>query len=371
MPPGAASSAVPAQLRLFGMACGGAIDLAALTHALRVELRTMGGDLVEGDSRFEDRIASAGPEHADLRFVVYCESGMHTSSLAEFTLVHGGTGQSIDGVLEVGPPSPDQPRILAVALSERIREGWQRFGASSSVETAHGSGEGTSDVGPGAADTHDPQDGGAQDRDAQDAQDRDAQFQDAQGREVRGRGNAGSVPSGGDEEVEPARFFDVALGIHLYPVASYAAAELRLGFSAPIGASLRIGVELAGITGWAPDDLGDVWVGGIVAAAALRYASETATRSRAVGLRVDAGFLRARGSPSAEGVVGGTLDAPQLTVVLDARFRFQVGRTWILVAPEVGASILGVDARADERRVTGQIGPRVGLLVGLSWAHHR
>jgi len=78
--------------------------------------------------------------------------------------------------------------------------------------------------------------------------------------------------------------------------------------------------------------------------------------------------VAAIGIPSA-GALGTTLDAAYFAVGVDARLRVRLGRTpWPLVGLELGAALAGIDARADARRVTAQLGARVALLLGLAWA---
>lgn len=154
-----------------------------------------------------------------------------------------------------------------------------------------------------------------------------------------------------------------------HPASSNALGELRVGASLCLTQLLRLGLELAGGGGWAADLLGDVALGALGGAASLRFAHATSELVVAAGPRVDVGWAHAEGVPRGAGVRGAALDAVHAAVGADLRVRARLdGALWLLFGAELGASIAGLDARADDRRVTAQLGPRMALVVGAAWA---
>ena len=41
---------------------------------------------------------------------------------------------------------------------------------------------------------------------------------------------------------------------------------------------------------------------------------------------------------------------------------------WFVLRPEVGVALVGIDLGVDDRRITAQVGPRIGLHLGFSVA---
>lgn len=296
---------------------------AQLEAALRVELRSMGSDL-------------AGAAAADARLVLDlpCDPGATT---VHATLVHVASGRA--ATEDVALPTDDRIRVLALGLSELVRARWPALATEPPPPPPPPP---TVDVEALRADLL---------------------------AEVRERVDAAAAAAR-PEPPPPAPpppdvFVDLALAVSGYPAAGNAAAELRAGVSLPLG-PLRLGLEAVGAGGWAADALGDVALGGAGGAIAVRLGHLERGFAFELGPRLEAGWVHAEGLPRG-GASGGGLDAAHVALGLEARARIGLGGgVWLLAGAELGAALAGVDAMADDRRVTAQLGPRLALLAGLA-----
>ena len=326
-----AQTRVPTRVRLVHPSCEGAITWAQLTDALRVELRTMGSDLADDSG-------------APARLVIDAACDAATSHVV-VVLSHAESGRSVREEMTIAA-GVDRARALALNLSELIRARWL------SLETQ-----------PTVAASAPPIDV---------QQLRTELLAELRNDIARARPPPLAVVTTPTPRpappATPRTFFDLALGASMYPAAANAVGELRAGVSLPIGGQLRLGLELCGGGGWTGDPLGDVALAIAGGAASLRMGRVESTWAVEAGPRIDAGYVAAIGIPSA-GAIGTTLDAAYFAVGVDARLRVRLARSpWLLVGLELGAALAGIDARADARRVTAQLGARVALLLGLAWS---
>jgi hypothetical protein len=322
----------PSRVRVLRPGCAGPVAWSALEDALRVELRSMGSDLDDGDTvEVPARLAlDARCDAAATRITV--------------TLVHAPSGRSITEQIELGNEG-DRVRVLAVGLSELVRSRWAAL---------------LSDPEPAPAPPP------ALDRDALRAEIDRALAERAPPPQ---RPAPSPPPPPAPIAAPPGTFFDLALAVSAYPAATHAAGELRAGASVPLFGLARIALELTAGGGWAGDPLGDVALYGAGLGASLRLAHATADLVVEAGPRIDVGWTHAEGVPASDAVRGSGLDALHLAAGLDARLRVPMrGGLWLLTACEIGASLVGIDARADDRRVTAQTGPRLAFAIGLSWS---
>lgn len=323
----ARAQGVPSRVRLLHPGCADVMDWAALEAALQVELRTMGSDL-------------AGASAADARVIldVPCDG---EAARVHATLVHAASGRSASEDVPLG--ATDRVRVLALGLSELVRARWPQI-----VQTPPPPPPAPSvDVEALRADLM-------------------AEVREQVSARVDGAVES-ALPPTDPPPPPPGTFVDLALAVSGYPAASNATGELRVGVSLPV-AELRLGLEAVGAGGWAADPLGDVALGGIGGALSLRLAHAEPSFVLELGPRFEAGWIRAQGLPRV-GASGAALDAAHLALGLEARARVRLGGvTWLLFGGELGAAVLGVDARADDRRVTAQVGPRLGLFAGLAFA---
>lgn len=332
--PAAAQQRVPRSVRLLHPSCAGPLAWDELAAALRVELRTMGSDL-----------ADSGEAPARLAVDVVCTAD---ASSIDAMLVHVESGRSVVESIELGARGDaERTRNVALSLSELVRAHWASLLEAPPAPPA-----------PAPVDT-----AALRAEIERSVVERIERELPARAREaVRAAMPAPPAPR------LPGHFFDVALAVSAYPASSNALGELRVAASLQVLDAVRVGVELAGGGGWAGDALGDVALGALGGAVSLRFTHATDHLVIGAGPRIDVGWIHAEGIPRTIGVVGGALDAAHVALGADLRARVRLdGAWWLMAGAELGASVAGLDARADDRRVTAQIGPRVGLVLGASW----
>lgn len=322
---GAQAAERPERVRLLVPPCGSVVSWSALARALRVELRTVGSDLTEHDD-------------AQLRllFDVSCEG---EPTAATVTAVHVASGRSHTETIPLGASRRDRARELAVSLSELVRLRYPEL-------------------------AREPPEPPPPPPPVIDASRFDAQIAEAAAAAV-----AVAMPEPEPEPEPPppaGTLFDLGFGIGAYPAASNASAELRLGLSFA-SAPFRLGIAAVATGGWAADEVGEVAFGGVGLEVAVRVAHEEPGWLLAAGLRLDGGWVRGQGLPTADGATGGSVDAPHVAAALDVRMRARLSDgLWFLIAPEIGAALVGIELRSGGRRITAQIGPRIGLHLGFS-----
>lgn len=330
----AAQPRVPPSVRLLHPSCAGPLAWEELASALRVELRTMGSDLADG-----------GEAAARLAVDAMCSA---EASSIEAMLVHVESGRSITETIELEDATgSERTRNVALSLSELVRARW-----ASLLEPP--------------ADPPAPPSVDAEGLRAVIEQEVIERVE----RELPARVRSAvreALPLAPPPPILPGHFVDVGLAVSAYPASSNALGELRAAVSLRAIDAIRVALEVTGGGGWAGDALGDIALGALGGAASLRFAHASADVLVAAGPRLDLGWIHAEGIPRAPGVRGGALDAVHLALGADLRVRVRLDAAlWLVAGAELGASIAGIDARADERRVTAQIGPRLALLLGAS-----
>lgn len=318
--PARAHAEVPPRVELLVPACAGPIDWRALEAALRIELRSMASDV--------------GPD-APARLVLSASCDASATEL-EVELVHRESGRSARRPLQLGDRrDPERLRVLAVGLSEIVRAAWSEVA--------------TPPPAPPATPTRE-------------------EIEAIVASAVRSSPRPEPPPPSAPEPIEPGTFVDVALATTAFVGASNATVDLRLGLSLALTALLRLGLEVGGGIGWAAGDLGDALVARAGGAVAFRLAYVSDELTVEAGPRVDAGFAHAEGVAPESGVRIDSLDAFALALGIDLRARFALGSlVHLLAGAEIGAAVAGIDARADGRRVTAELGPRFALSAGVSF----
>lgn len=333
--PALAQPRVPSRVRLVHPSCEGAIAWGPLTEALRVELRTMGSDLADDSGAPARLVIDAVCDTAVSRVVV--------------VLLHGESGRAVREEIVV-TSGEDRTRTLALNLSELILARWLALATPQEVA-----------VPAPAIDLSQLREELRAELRAEISAEVHAEVERAQPPRVELTPPPRTPPS------TQGTFADLALSVSMYPAATSALGELRAGVSMPIGAHLSLGLEAIGGGGWTGDPLGDVALAIAGGAAALRMRRAENTWSIEAGPRIDVGYVYARGIPHGS-AIGATLDAAYFALSAEARFRVRLGRApWLLLGMELGAALAGIDARADDRRVTAQLGVRIALLLGVSW----
>ncbi len=321
--------ALPERAQLLVPTCR-ALPWATLARALEVELRTMGSGL-------------AGAEPPDLRVALDlpCEGD---PTEARVTLVHVASGRTHTDLLPLGDRRGlDRVRTIAVGISEIVRARYPQLATAPPPPEPPPPPPPVVDVG---------------------------RFRT----EIEAAARAAvalAVPRPEPEPPPPPRpsgLVDLTFGVNGYPAASNASAELRVGYSLQAPA-VRLAIDGIVTGGWGSDAVGEVALGGLGLGLALRFSHDEPGWAIAAGLRVDGGWARASGLPTAPGARSTTLDGAHIAAVIDARVRFRLDeRVWFVLQPEAGAALVGLDVGAGGRRVTAQIGPRLGLSVGASIA---
>lgn len=311
---------VPARVRLLVPSCAGELRWAALARALDVELRTLGSAL-----------AVDGEADAQLSLDIPCE-GDATEALV--TLTHVPSGRTHREVIPMGEQGPEE---LALALAEVVR-----LRADALAEEPPPHPPPVVDVG-----------------------ELEAQIETAVAEAI-------PEPEPEPEPPPPAplgALLDVAFGASSYVAAANTSAELRVGYS--FGAPpFRLSAELVASVGWAGERGSDVVFGGPGLGLGVRGGHRGRGWAVASGIRADVGWVHASGFTNDPTLDATEADALHLAVVADARLRWRLGAdAWFLVTPEVGAALVGIEILSrGTRRITAQLGPRVGLGLGLSFA---
>lgn len=313
--------------------CAPGFSWSALARALDVEFRTMGSSL-------------ADDEQSDLLVVLELPCG-GSPTHASVRLVHVESGRSLtDRVdLDEARRRVDRVRVVALALSEIVRSRYPEVATAPPPPEPPPAPEALVDLGRF-----------------------DAQISHAARVAVRFAMQAEPEPEPEPELAPAGTLMDLSFGISSYPATSYASADTRIGFSFRTP-SFRLGVDVLASGGWASSPLGDVALGGLGLGFGARLVHDAPDWLIAVGIRIDGGWTRATGVPNAPFVEATYLDAMHVAVVFDARLRLRVGpNLFFLMTPEVGAALVGIDVRADGHRITAQLGPRLGLSIGLSFS---
>jgi hypothetical protein len=176
-----------------------------------------------------------------------------------------------------------------------------------------------------------------------------------------------AIPAPEPAPIVPQSFADLSMGIATCPMGTNAEGWLRGGLSLRVAEIVRVAIEIGFGAGGAGDRIGDVVLIAAGGAASLRLAHTTRDLVLEAGARADLGWVRAQGI-SAPGVRGLSLDALSTTIGLDARLRAHlIDIVWLLIGADLGAQLTGIDARAEDRRVVAQLGPRIALTIGLSF----
>jgi hypothetical protein len=145
-------------------------------------------------------------------------------------------------------------------------------------------------------------------------------------------------------------------------------AELSLPLASTL--PLRLRVDAGAAFGSAHDPVGDIALVLVSGALGLAVSSEAGPVRAEIGPRIEAGWGNARGIAFDAGVQASSASRAIAVVSLAAQAYFRITNAWWGAAGvDAGATLAGLDARADGRRAAGLGGPMMGIRVGagLAW----
>jgi hypothetical protein len=135
------------------------------------------------------------------------------------------------------------------------------------------------------------------------------------------------------------------------------------------GAHVRFRADAGALFGAAHDVLGRVEITAITAAVGMALAGDAGPVRLDLGPRVEAGWIGARGSPASASVRGSNLSAAFAAASLAGAAWTHLGSAWLgLIEIEAGATLTGLDARADGRDVANASGAFASVRVGAGRA---
>ena len=352
---GAGRPAMPSRMVVVADACGArAIDVGAFAEALRVELAQEGVSAVDvaeagapnpDDPRVATLRVHAAPCEADATALVFELDAASSPASALPTLPIKDVGSTI------------LPRVAALAVAERLRTAWAR---------------------PSGA--WNPMSGQRAETTVAAGLPSDSQRPVQQSRTAPEASHAPPSPHVSDSTPPPVAKRRAQTDLLLA-----AALEWRL-FSGPASAALlgpralllshgmesiplRVQCDIGAAFGSVNDSLGDIELTIATGGVGLAWFGRPGPVRLEIGPRVELGWAEARGLPSRPSVSGGAAGAFLAIASMSASAWTDLAGPWRgMLELDIGATIAGLDARADGRPVGEIQGAMLGTRIGVGRA---
>ena len=243
----------------------------------------------------------------------------------------------------------DRSRVLALAISELLRDGWNELMAEEPPTPPDGD-DGESD-------------------------EPSVPLQPVVDVEAIERGAAERALAAFDERrrngsILPRFVIDGQLDLRLHPTfgGTFLGVEVGASFRLSRAFPLRLALDGAYRYGGGEDDLGRVTVHTAALGVALEISGGTRSLTAVMGPRVDVGWLWAAGQSSDPEVVVGDLNGLTLTVAWQTTLLIRLSRVVRLVAElELGYAVVGQRVSAGDRLIGGIGGPLIGIGLGTAF----
>jgi hypothetical protein len=354
------------------------IDGAAVTSALDVELAQEGIRGIEWRAVTTPGLAKAAPEANVTTVSLAAFPCIPSAQALTYEVTPAGQRQPLLGNLELaGVDASERPRLVALAVAERLRSFWVAASASEKSAPA----EATSAPGPAAPSVPVPKSGLPVDANAP-----PGTWSFVPAPRVPSR-EAASGAARSPERVAPARgerrgearpaatetAVDVAFEVRRYFGSATWIYGGRAAVDAPIVAAplVRVRVHADAGAGFAASrgTLGEVATTSATAALAVVAANTGGPLEVGLGPRVEAGWVECRGVSPAVDVRTGSVSAPLGTLGLEALVSARFASRWRgVVEADLGRVFGKLDALADGRVVAGVDGLTLGARIGLGYS---
>jgi hypothetical protein len=347
---------MPSRVVVVAAGCGSeALDMGAFADALRVELAQEGIKTV--DVGAPDTPVSVDPNLAAVRVqAAPCDA---KARVLKLQIEDPATFKSVTATLSTTDVDTKvRPRVAALVVAERLRTAWASVSSYSTATTSE----------PLESTTLPPRPVVASRASAQ------------EGQPVPKPTPTPLPPT--SKPAPPPLFFSTN---EVTDVTVAAAVEWRL-FSGPGSAALlgprvliqspvfrsvplRLHFDLGAAFGSVRDSLGDVSLSIATGGIGLAVIGHPGPIRLELGPKLELGWTAARGIPGSTTVTGASSNAVLATASAFASVWTLFGHNWQgMCAIDVGATLAGLDARADERPVAEVRGAMIGVRIGVGRA---